>query len=324
MQAASGLGKLIGQRRGDAVGRLKQTQRIELVEVANDKRHRHGFPQRAPQPEHDAAHHAGFGVGQHDLVDHFPGGGAQAVGRLLEQHRRDLEHVAHHRGNEGNDHDRQNNASRQNADANRRAGHQRTQPGHAAQQALQRLLHIGGQHRAEHQQAPHAVNDGRHGGQQLDGRAQRALEPGRRQLGQKQRNAKAHRHGNQERNERGGQRAVNHDQPAVLVLDRVPDAAGQKTQPVFADGRPGANDQRHQNAKQQRQRQKRSGQRGPAKQAVRPGAAPLGPHRRGRSHVAPGGWGRKVKGRVAGWKCGGQMKPLYFKWRANAGACTYL
>ena len=40
---------------------------------------------------------------------------------------------------------------------------------------LQRLLHVGGQDRPEHQQAPHAVDDRRHRGQQFDGGAQRPL-----------------------------------------------------------------------------------------------------------------------------------------------------
>ena len=44
-----------------------------------------------------------------------------AVGRFLEHRRRDLEHVAHHRGDERDDHDRQDDAGGQHADADRRA-----------------------------------------------------------------------------------------------------------------------------------------------------------------------------------------------------------
>ena len=47
--------------------------------IANDKGHRHGFTQRAPQTQHDAADHADFGIGQHHIPHDFPGGCSQAV-----------------------------------------------------------------------------------------------------------------------------------------------------------------------------------------------------------------------------------------------------
>ena len=83
------------------------------------------------------------------------------------------------------------------------------------EQRLQRLLDEARQDRAEHEQAPHAVDDRGHRREQLDRGAERALEPDRRQLGQEQRDAEAHRHGDDQRDQRGHQRAVDHHQAAV-------------------------------------------------------------------------------------------------------------
>ena len=104
-----------------------------------------------------------------------------------------------------------------------------------AEHGLQRPLHPGGQDGPEHQQAPHAVDDRRHRGQQLDRGAQRPPQPARRQLGQEQRDAETDRHGDQHRDERTHQRAVDHHQTAVAVLHRVPLRAHQERQPVLLD-----------------------------------------------------------------------------------------
>ena len=122
MQAFARFGKFIGQRRGNAVGGLKHTDGVELVEVADDEGDRHGLANRPPKPEHDAADHPSLGIGQHYLGHHFPSGGTQAVGRFLEQGRRHLKNVAHDGCDERNDHDGQDDSSRQDADTHRRPG----------------------------------------------------------------------------------------------------------------------------------------------------------------------------------------------------------
>jgi hypothetical protein len=69
-------------------------------------------------------------------------------------------------------------------DADRRTGEELTEDGNTAEDALQRLLHELRQDRAENEQAPHAIDDRRDGGQQLDRGAERALQPGGGELGQ--------------------------------------------------------------------------------------------------------------------------------------------
>ena len=55
-------------------------------------------------------------------------------------------------------------------------------------------------------------------------------------------NAEAHGHGNQQSDERGHQRAVNHHQTTVLLL-QGPNRHATKAQAIFMNGGPGANDQ---------------------------------------------------------------------------------
>ena len=62
---------------------------------------------------------------------------------------------------------------------------------------MQQRLHVIGEKRREHEQAPHAVDDRRNRRQQLDGGAERPLERNRAHLGQEQRDAEAHRDADQ-------------------------------------------------------------------------------------------------------------------------------
>ena len=149
VHAGLGFGEFVGQRRGDAVARHVQRSAVELVGVADDKGYRHGLPQRSAQTQHHAADDAVFGERQHDAPDDFPGGAADAVGRLFHHYRRLFEHVAHHRGDVRNDHDSQDNARRQNADAEGRAGEQLADNRDAGHHLADRLLEIGGKQRAK-------------------------------------------------------------------------------------------------------------------------------------------------------------------------------
>ena len=105
--------------------------------VADDEGHRHGLAERAAQAQQDAADHADRGcrAGRCPSID-FPAGAAQRVGRFLQQRRHGQEHVARHRGDEGQDHDRQDEAGGQHADAERRAREEQPNSGDGAEHAL--------------------------------------------------------------------------------------------------------------------------------------------------------------------------------------------
>ena len=71
--------------------------------------------------------------------------------------------------------------------------------------------------RREDEQAPHAVDDAGHGGEQLDGGRHRPLEPGRAELRQEDRDAEGQRHADHKGDQRGRQRSDDGDPGAVLI-----------------------------------------------------------------------------------------------------------
>ncbi len=178
------------------------SEALTSMRVADDEGHRHRLAQRAAEPEHHAAGDPGARVRHHHFPDHFPGRRAEAVGRLLQHIRHGFEHVADHRGNEGQHHDGQDQSRRENADAEWRPleqlAHHRDRPEHIDQPRLHVLLQEG----REHEQAPDAVDDAGDRGQQLDRDTDRSLEPGRRKLGEEDRDPETERHRHEHRNQR--------------------------------------------------------------------------------------------------------------------------
>ena len=146
--------------------------------------------------------------------------GAERVGRFLQPRRHGQEHLAHHRGDERNDHDRQHDAGGQHADAERRPGEQRRRCMRPASPrcAIEPRIDVLGHERHEDEQAPHAVDDRRDAGQQFDRRGDRPAQPARRDFGQEQRDAETDRHRDEHRDQRGDQRAVDRHQRAELVV----------------------------------------------------------------------------------------------------------
>ena len=180
-----GFGEFIGQRGGNAVTGREQRYVRQEIGVADNKRNCHGFAQRAPQSQNDAADHTGFGVRQHYIPYDFPGGRTDAVGGFLEHLWRDFKHIAHHRSNKRDDHDGENDSCREQPDANGRTRKKFSYQGQFAQRSLQRRLYVLPENRRKHQQAPHAINDAGDSREQFDGGTQRLTQPRRRQLGEK-------------------------------------------------------------------------------------------------------------------------------------------
>ena len=84
------------------------------------------------------------------------------------------------------------------------------------------------QPRNHDEDAPQAENHAGHGGQHFDERDERLPNPERRQLGQINRGGDAQRHGDEQRDERRYQRAVDERQRAELLLHRIPRRSGEK------------------------------------------------------------------------------------------------
>ena len=190
------------------------------------------------------------------MAHHFPSGAAQAVGRFFQHRRRYLKHIAHHRGDKRNNHNRQNQAGGKHADAHGRALKQHADQRQIAEIFDEKRLDIIGKHRRKHKQAPHAVDNRGNARQKLHRNAQRPAQKCRAQFGEKHGNAEAHRHGNQQSDGRGNQSAVDGGECAVLALHRIPIGRRKKTEAEFAHAGQSADHQRNQNAAEAGQHQK--------------------------------------------------------------------
>ena len=90
--------------------------------------------------------------------------------------------------------------------------------------------------RSEDEDPPESVDDRGHCGEQLDDERQRDPQPGRRELGQEDRDAKAHGHAEEEGERRGHEHPVDEGGRSKALRDGIPDAAAQETEAVGADG----------------------------------------------------------------------------------------
>src|SRR5258705_6948207 len=118
IEVADRLGKFVGEGRCNAVSGLHE-RNAEPVSIADHESDRHGLTERPAQSEHDPADHSDLRVWQHHVPDHFPSRRAERVCGFLQYRRDNLEYVAHHRGDERNDHDGENNACSEDADSHR-------------------------------------------------------------------------------------------------------------------------------------------------------------------------------------------------------------
>ena len=134
--------------------------------------------------------------------------------------------------------------------------------------------------------SPHAVDDRRDRREQLDGRAERPLEPGRRELGEEKGDAEAHRHADQHGDERGHDRAEDRDQRAELLGDRVPFRRPEEARAVLRERDLAADHQRHQNSRQQAEDHQREEPGQPLERPVLPGVGLRG-RRRLRQYQLP-------------------------------------
>src|SRR6218665_43999 len=268
------LAKLVRQRRGDR-GAGPEQRGGHAVSIADHEGPRHGFTERAAQSQHDPADDPLLGVGQHHAAPHRPGGAAQAVGGLAQDGRDDLEHIAHHGGDERQHHECEHDAGRQDAETIGAAAKQKTDQRHGSEQLLHRHLEVVGKQRGKHEQAEHAVDDRRHRRQQFHGRAQRALQPYRAGFGQEQGDAEGQRHGDQQRNAGTDHGADDGDRGTEFFIEEDPFPAPPKLDAELVKRRPSVDEERDDDAQQRRQHQQRQTLRQPMEhhvlQALPPG-----------------------------------------------------
>ena len=249
------LGEFAGDGRRNR-GARRENRAGDAEGIADDEGHRHGLAQRPPQRQHDAADDAHAGIGNDHAAHHFPGGAAKPVGGLLQHGRHGVEHIARNRRDEGQDHDGQNERGVEQAQVARGTGEDHIQDGDILHRVGDGGLDGVGQHGAQHEEAPHAVDDGGNARQQLHRHAHGAAQPLGAKLGEEDGDAKPHGHGDEQRDERTHQGSIDGAKAAENgVGPRIgrPALGGQKVDAVSGDRGPGADDERDDDAAQHQQ-----------------------------------------------------------------------
>src|SRR5699024_12069280 len=114
---SGGLGVLERDVHGDGLITALEQVPGDLQGGGEDHGHGHGLAQRAPQAEHGSTDHTGLAEGQDRQPDHLPTGRAHGQGGLLVALGHLVEDVAGDRGDDGQDHDRQDDTGGQDGPA---------------------------------------------------------------------------------------------------------------------------------------------------------------------------------------------------------------
>ena len=128
-----------------------------------------------------------------------------------------------------------------------------------------------GQERPQHEEAPHAVDDRRNAGEQLDGDGDRPAQPLRAELGQEDRNAEADRNRDQHGDERRDQGAVDGTERAehrLRLRGRRPALRPEELEAEGLHRRPRADDQREDDAAENAEDRERGEPRRPIENVV--------------------------------------------------------
>ncbi len=124
------------------------------------------------------------------------------------------------------------------------------------------------EHRCQHEQAPHAVDDRRNAGEQFDGGADGVAQPARCQFGEEHRDAEAHRHCDQQRDDGADHGAVDRHQRAEAACADIPVGCGEEIQSEGGERLAPAPEHREGRTQQQRQHRHRGQGHGGAKDAI--------------------------------------------------------
>src|SRR5437667_135450 len=174
---------------GKCVTRFEQP-RSNLRRVTDHHRHRHRFAQRTAEPEYHRTEQTFPRVTEHCDACHFPTGRAQSVRGFALQIRNAPQDFARDRGNDGQNHNRNNDSTSQHARAVNRAA-EKWSP---TQYPLQKRKRIIAQPRNHDENSPQPENYAGDRGQHFDKRHNRLPHPERREFRQINRRRDAQRH----------------------------------------------------------------------------------------------------------------------------------
>src|SRR5207247_3512159 len=212
------------------------------VAVPDRQRDGHRVADRPSEAQDDRPEDPRTGGPQDRDAGRLPAGGAEAQRGLSLIVRDREEGLPRHRGDGWDDHDREDDARGELV----RPDGISLEDGQETEDALDHRLDRDPHDRAEDEDPPQSVHDGRHRGEQFDDVCQRNSQPRRRKLGEEDRDAQADRDSEQEGERGGHQRPVHErDRPEDQRRDGVPDVAGQEPEAERSDGilrRQGEND----------------------------------------------------------------------------------
>ena len=178
-------------------------------------------PERAAETQDDAADDARLGVREDGARDRLPLRRAERQRRFALRARHGEQHLARHRRDVGQDHDREDEpaASMLGPYAGPREERQ-SRPDEAchAETASRDVRST----REQHENAPEAVDDARDGRQQVHEKRDGLPELGRSELRQKYRDANRERRGQDQRHRRRNERPIDRRRGTEHTVDRIP------------------------------------------------------------------------------------------------------
>ena len=192
--------------------------------VADHHRHRHRLSQRTPQAQNHRTHNPDTSISQHAGPNHLPPRCPQRQHRLSLRGRHRQHDVAGNRRDDRKNHDRQNDARRQQSHPKVRPFKEVGPAEVLVEQRPQRVAH----QRHQHKHAPQPIYNTGNRRQQFGNKRDRRPELRRTKLAQKDRNAKRQRHCHSQRQKRRLQRAHNEGPSAKVARHRIPPRMHEK------------------------------------------------------------------------------------------------
>src|SRR5579859_411285 len=218
-----GLGELIGDDGGNGIAGSEK-RFVNGRVVADDHCDSHGLAQGARQGQKDRPEYAGTSVRNDNLRSRFPLRCAQRQGGLALLLRNGEEHFAGNGNDEGDDHDSENHASREESEAIGRTLKKWEETKSRVQERLDRRT----DDRDEDKNTEQAIDNAGHGSQEVNDECEPVGQPSGNKFDEENRCAQPQRNRNDQGEERGNECPVQERQRAKMLRDGVPDAGDQE------------------------------------------------------------------------------------------------
>src|SRR5438552_10457396 len=223
MELAGGFGEFIGDDGGNGISGRKERS-ADDGRIADDHGDGHRFAERSGKGQENGTKNARAGKRNDNFPRGFPARGPERECSFALVTRDGEKHFTGDGNDIGDDHDGEDDARGQEADAVGGALKKREE----AERVLESRLNVLTHQRNDDEDAEHAVDDAGDGGEKIDEKFERVRNSRRGQLSKKNGGADAEGHGDQQSYGGGDERAVNERQSAELFEDGIPDRGEEK------------------------------------------------------------------------------------------------